>query len=770
MKLHQKIALFACIIALAGGSLLPAGEKITAKNYERAWKMMSPDLHDHITGEVQNRGWLDHGRLWFCRSTADGPSWFIADPQSKKIRKAFDHEKLAAALSAASGKELAADDLPVRRISLKDNGKALVYNTEKHRYQCDLTTYRCVEKEKEGPDKTYYNNASFSPDDRYRAFIRDHDLWAEDLKSGKSIRLTEDGRKDFGYATNNAGWTRNEHPVLLWAPGSDKIATFQQDARGVQEMTLVPTGVGHPEVETWKYPLPGDEHIFRLQRVIIHLDPLRVVRLQMDPDPQRSSITDHVAGRGGKLLDARWSPDGTRLAFVSTSRNHQTVTLRVADADTGEVRDVLTETTKTYFESGYSEPNWRILWDRNEVLWFSERNNWGHLYLYDLKSGRLKRQVTRGTLNCKKIVKLEEKRGRLYFTGSCREAGNPYYDYLYTVRLNGRGLRCLTPDRGHHRISLSPCKKYMIHTVSTVSRPPAVTLETLSGRRILTLAEADISELLATGWKPPEVIRARGRDGKTDCYGLMYKPSHFDPSRSYPVINYIYPGPQSGSVRGFSFSAVSGNRGLAELGFIVVAVNGMGTPGRSKSFHDTWYGNMGDNTIPDQIAVMKALAEEHPWIDLDHVGIYGHSGGGNASTTAILQYPDFFHVAVSQSGNHDNRIYEAPWGEKWQGLYEEYEDGSTNYDNQANQRLAGNLKGKLLLAHGMMDDNVMPYSTLLVVQELIKHNRDFDLLLFPNSRHGYRYRDYMTRRRWDYFVTHLLGQTPPREFDHRKMK
>jgi dipeptidyl aminopeptidase/acylaminoacyl peptidase len=265
-------------------------------------------------------------------------------------------------------------------------------------------------------------------------------------------------------------------------------------------------------------------------------------------------------------------------------------------------------------------------------------------------------------------------------------------------------------------------------------------------------------------------VKVKARDGKTDLYGLMYKPSNFDPARKYPVLNYLYPGPQTGSVGSRSFTpSRSDKQSLAELGFIVVEVDAMGTPGRSKSFHEFYYGNMGDNGVPDQIAAIKQLASENPWMDLDRVGIWGHSGGGFASTRAILAYPDFYKVAVSGAGNHDNRNYEDDWGEKWQGLLEDNGDGTTNYDNQANQLLAGNLKGKLLIAHGTMDSNVPPSNTMLVADALIKANKDFDLVMMPNWGHGFGNSPYFMRKRWDYFVKHLLGVEPPKEYEFGKL-
>ena len=328
--------------------------------------------------------------------------------------------------------------------------------------------------------------------------------------------------------------------------------------------------------------------------------------------------------------------------------------------------------------------------------------------------------------------------------------------------MDGSDLRLLTPDSANHTVTLSPSGEYLIDSYATPVTPPVTVLRDLDGEVILELEEADISQLVAAGWQAPIPFSVKARDGETDLHGLMYRPSDFDPSESYPILNYLYPGPQSGSVgsRGFS-PARSDKQALAELGFIVVEVDAMGTPMRSKSFHETYYGNMGDNGLPDQMTMIEQLAERNPWMDVDRVGIWGHSGGGFASADAIMRYPDFYKVAVSQAGNHDNRNYEDDWGEKWQGLLEENPDGSTNYDNQANQLLVENLKGKLLLAHGTMDSNVPPSNTMLVVNALIDANKDFDFILFPNRRHGFGNEPYMMRRRWDYFVRHLIGAEPP---------
>ncbi|MGH7460422.1 MAG: DPP IV N-terminal domain-containing protein, partial [Longimicrobiales bacterium] len=607
-------------------------------------------------------------------------------------------------------------------------------------------------------------NASVSPDGKRAVFIRDHNLWLRELDSGKEVQLTSDGSKDFGYATDNAGWTKSDRAIVLWSPDSKKVATYQQDERNVGMMYLVETTVGHPALQAWKYPLPGDSVIQMIHRVVIDVEAPRVVRFKMPPDAHRSTLCDHIVCRG-EFADVEWYPDASHLAFVSSSRDHKQAVLRIANTETGEVRTVLEEKVATQFESGFGRVNWHVLPASNEVIWFSERDDWGSLYLYDLATGKLKNQITAGPGPVLQVLRIDQKIRQIYFTGAGREPGrNPYFRHFYRVDFDGRNAKLLTPEDADHEISLSPDGRHFVDSYARPDVPPVTVLRHQDGRLLLTLEKADVSRLLATGWTPPIPFTVKARDQRTDLHGLMYRPTNFDSTRKYPIINNIYPGPQSGSVGSRGFNPSRGDtRALAELGFIVIQLDAMGTPTRSKSFHDAYYGNMGDNGLPDQITAMQQLAERHAWIDLTKAGIYGHSGGGFASADAILRYPDFFKVAVSQAGNHDNRNYEDDWGERYQGLLTRGPDSTTNYDNQANQLLAQNLKGKLLLAHGTLDGNVPPYNTLVLVNELIKHNNDFDLIMMPNRGHGFGGEAYMTRRRWDYFVKHLMGAEPPRE-------
>ena len=628
-------------------------------------------------------------------------------------------------------------------------------------------------------NKVYNKNPYefLSPDGNLAAYINDFNLWIRNTKTDVRTQLTFDGIKDYGYATNNAGWIQSKGPVLKWSPKSDKIATFRQDAREVGEMYLTTTNVGHPKLQAWKYALPGDKKIFEIERLIIDVKSKKIIKLKMKNDFQRSTTTDHIAGRGGELLDAQWSEDSSKLAFISSSRDHKEAHLQIADSKTGNVRSVFKENVKTYYESGVRAENWRVLFDSNEFIWYSEKNDWGHIYLYDLNTKKLKNRITSGNWLVRKVMHVDYDKREIIFTAGGKEKGNPYHVYLYKVNFNGDNLICLTPETGSHSINPSPNWGYFVTTYSTTKIAPKSILKDREGKTLLQLSSSNSDDLKSNGWQEPLEFNVKARDDKTDLYGLMYIPSFYDKNDKYPVLNYIYPGPQSGSVGNYSFMIARRDfQALAELGFIVVALDAMGTPGRSKSFHDAYYGNMGDNGLPDNIKAIEQLSRKYSGMDLSRVGIWGHSGGGFASTAALLRYPDFYDVAVSSSGNHDNRNYEADWGEKWHGLLEtlnidfkdnssEYDVKKTNYDIQANQLFVENLKGKLLIAHGMLDDNVPPSNTMLVVDELIKANKDFDLILFPNKRHGYGdMSNYMMRRKWDYFVKHLKGLEPPKGF------
>jgi dipeptidyl aminopeptidase/acylaminoacyl peptidase len=739
---------------------------LTTADYARAEKLMGYNTAPLVFRSGVRPSWLPGDRFWYRITTSDGSEFLLVDATKGTRVPAFDHAKVAAALSAAAGATYDAHHLPFTQFDFSADEKALSFTVQRRRWKCDLQVNQCTAEASAEAGSGARGRAALevlSPDKKRAAFIRDFNLWVRDVVGGKETQLTTDGVKDFGYATDNAGWVHSDRAILLWSPDSKKIATFQQDQRKVGEMYLVETKVGHPTLQAWKYPLPGDAVVTMIQRVIIDADQARVIRLKMPADQHRSTVCDNIACRGTELADAEWSPDSSELAFVSVSRDHKDAQLRIADL-TGAVRDVLDEKVKTHFESGSNEWNWRYLAASHEVIWFSERDNWGHLYLYDAATGRLKNQITKGDWAVTDLLRVDEKSHLIYFLAVGQKPGrNPYFKHLYRIGFDGTDLSLLTPDDGNHDIAFSPSGRFFVDNYSQPDVAPVAVLRDENGKSITTIENTDISRLLAAGWKPPVPITVKARDGATNLYGLMFKPTNLDPNKKYPIVNHIYPGPQGGSVGSWSFLAARGDcQALSELGFIVVEIEGMGNPLRSKSFHDFYYANMGDNTLPDQISGMKQLAATYPWIDIDRVGIYGHSGGGYATADAMFRYPDFFKVGIAESGNHDNREYEDDWGEMYQGLLETKSNNATNYDDQANQNLAKNLKGHLLLAHGTMDDNVPPNNTLLVVEALIKANKDFDLLLLPNQHHGYGSAgNYMTRRRWDYFVRYLLGAEPP---------
>jgi dipeptidyl-peptidase-4 len=740
------------------------GGALTADDYARAERFMGYNTAPLVYGANVRPTWLPDGRFWYRNTLPQGSEFVLVDPARRRRARAFDHVRLAAALSRAADTTYDAFHLPFFEFAFTSDGRAIAFDVGRRHWTCDLAGTSCTASARER--ETGLRNAVVSPDSTRAAFIRDDNLWVRDLASGRETQLTTDGAKDDGYATDNAGWIKSDRPILLWSPDSKKIATFQQDQRHVGEMYLVETRVGHPVLQQWKYPLPGDSVVSMIERVIIDLDGPRVIRLPMPPDQHRSTLCDHVACRGSDWTDVEWSPDASRLYFVSTSRDHKREQFRVADAATGAVQDVLEETSPTQFESGFNTVNWHALPATGELIWFSERDNWGHLYLYDLRTGKLKNRITSGAWPVLQVLRVDDKARTIYFVGAGREPGDPYFRHLYSVRFDGSRLTLLTPEDADHDVTLSPDGRDFVDSYSRPDVPPVTVLRDMRGRLLLTLERADITALLATGWRPPLPITVKARDGKTDLYGLLFRPTQFDSTRRYPIINRIYPGPQIGSVGSRTFSAARGDcQALAELGFVVVEIDAMGTPMRSKSFHDAYYGDMGDNGLPDQIAGMKQLAQRYAWIDLDRAGIYGHSGGGYAAADAILRYPDFFKVAVSEAGNHDNREYEDDWGERYQGLLVRQADGTDTYDNQANESLARNLNGKLLIAYGTTDDNVPPYNSLLLVDSLIAANKDFDLIALPNRRHGFGNEPYMVRRRWDYFVRNLLGAEPPHEYE-----
>ncbi|MFN8253668.1 MAG: DPP IV N-terminal domain-containing protein [Ferruginibacter sp.] len=710
MLKYFKAALF---IAATGIYHAGAQQVYTEQDYQKAANMLGGNLAKYIDRANVSPNWMPDGTFWYKVLTATGAEYVL--------------------VNAKDGKSTAAANL-----------KTLLPN------------YTEPKSARFGRDEV------LSPDGTKSVFIKDWNLWLRDKASGKETALTTDGVKDFGYATDNAGWKHTDRAIVLWSPDSKKLSTFQQDQRHVNDMYLVKTKVGAPELQQWKYPLPTDKEIIKIHRVIIEVESGKITRLKTPADDRRGTLCDDIACTGS-FDDNEWSADSKTLAFVSTPRDHKKATLKIADAATGDVRVVMEETVATQYESGQGAVNWKYLSETNEFIWYSERDNWGHLYLYDATTGKLKNQITKGDFVVTRILKLDAKNKTIYVEANGKEAGrNPYHNYMYKVDFAGKNITLLTPGDGNHRVDISPDGNYFVDNYSQTAVPNVAELRDMKGKLIKVLEKADITRLTAAGWKAPIPFTVKSVNNNWDLYGIMYVPSNLDPNKKYPVINYIYPGPQGGSISSWDFIATSrqDHQALAELGFVVFTLEGSCNPNRSKSFHDICYGNMFENTLPDQISGLKQMAQRYPYMDLDHVGVWGHSGGGYATGAAMFNYPDFYKVGISESGNHENRNYEDDWGERYIGLMDK-----DNYEKQANPNNAKNLKGKLMLVHGGLDDNVPPYNTYLVADALIKANKSFDMLVIPNARHGYAADgNYMMRRRWDYFVSNLKGAVPPKDY------
>ncbi|MCC6726128.1 MAG: DPP IV N-terminal domain-containing protein, partial [Saprospiraceae bacterium] len=594
MKNNRPILLTLFLFAFAMAATGQPGKTYTAQDYDRAASRLNANASKLVDNDIRPK-WTTDDRVWFKTKVEGQTSFVLVNPR---------------------------------------NGQRITAATEKELF--DKASLPLEDK------KPIAWKEVVSPDGKYAAFIKDWNLWLRELATGTERALTTDGIQDFGYATDNAGWTHSDKAILSWSPDSKRIATFQQDQRHVKDMFLVKTTVGAPELEQWKYPLPGDSDIIRIHRVILDVEAHKMVRLRMASDARRGTLCDDISCEGG-LDDVAWSDDGKHLVFVSTSRDHKQANVRIADCETGEVRDIFEEKVATQYESGQGTINWKYFSKTNEIIWYSERSDWGHLYMYDAKTGALKHQITTGSFVVREVFHVDEKNRVLYFIGGGKEPNaNPYFRYAYRVDFSGKNLTLLTPALGDHSVQLSPSGKYLIDAYSQPDVPPGWEVRDLNGKLVSPLGNADVTRLKATGWRPPTPVTVKSANKEWDLYGLVYTPSNAKPEDKYPVIVYIYPGPQGGSVGSWSFQAGRGdNQALAELGFVVVQLEGSCNPNRSKSFHDACYGNMGENTLPDQMAGLQQLAERYPFMDLNKVGIWGHSGGGFATAAAMFRYPDF---------------------------------------------------------------------------------------------------------------------------------
>lgn len=725
--------------------LLPftAHSQGTLADYQRA-EMLNGAFQNKVYDAPDKIQWLPKAHsFWYLKTTPNGKEFIKVDADRTVKEPAFDQKRLATSLSQLTGRPVLPYQLPFTDITLQPT--EVSFRIKDSLFTCPFDTYQCRLKGViSPPDNRYWGNQVneqegkpvLSPDGTYEAFIKNYNVYIRpSRRPAEEVALSYDGSEGEFYST-----------YMAWSPDSKKLVVNKVRPNTPHLIYLIessPTDQLQPKLQSRQYLKPGDALPQRFPTLFL-IDTKRQIPIPASVIPDQYTITM-----------PHWRNDSRAFTFEYNQRGHQRYTVFEMNV-AGNVRPLIDETSKTFIH--YSGKNYRYdLADGKEMIWASERDGWNHLYLYD-GNGKVKVQITKGEWVVRRVVYVDEAKRTILFEGSGREASqDPYFTQLYRVNFDGTGLTALTHENGNHRLIFSDDYQYVVDSYSRVDEPPVTVLrQTSTGKVIIELEKGDIQPLLATGWKLPEVFTAKGRDGKTDIWGIIVRPSNFDPRKTYPVVEYIYAGPHDSFV---PKSFVTDSRGslheMAELGFIVVQCDGMGTANRSKAFHDVCWKNLKDSGFPDRIAWMKAAAQKYPYMDLSRVGIWGNSAGGQSSAAALLHYPDFYKVAVSSSGCHDNRMDKLWWNEQWMG----YPIGP-QYAESSNTTHAKNLKGKLLLILGEMDDNVDPSSTYQFINALIKANKNFDFLMVPGMGHSLG-GDYGEHKRRDFFVKHLLGVDPP---------
>ena len=716
-------------------------------------------VEGYYKGQITPHWLADNKSFWYRNDlSGDTKEFIVVNVEQGTRRPVFDHQKLAAALSKAAGTECRADQLPFDSIEFADEGKTIRFTVDQTAWTCDLASYTCAktdavasppaESQDEGAARLGRrgrgpgrgrNASPDSPDGKWTATVKDNNVFLRAMDANETIPLSTDGAEG------------NAYSLLSWSPDSTVLIAWRVEPGDRKEVYLVrssPQGGGRAVLETRPYALPGDK--FPHYELNIFDVPSRK---QTKPAVDRF---EHEWERP----QVHWSRDGRRITYEQEDRGHQRLRIIEVDMHTGGVRTILEEKTETFIWTAHTENlrmervNW--LDKTDEIIYASERDGWRHLYLIDAAKDGACNQITKGDWVVRGIDLIDEDARQIWFhAGGKNPDQDPYFVHYYRVNFDGSGLVALTEGNGNHTIQYSPDHRYLIDTYSRVDAPPAHELRRVSdGKLVCPLEKADISELTAKGWAPPEVFVARGRDGKTDIWGILCRPKDFDPGKKYPVIEQIYAGPQSSYVPK-SFSPTSRFTSLTDLGFIVVQMDGMGTANRSKAFHDVCWKNLKDAGFPDRILWHQAVAKKYPCYDISRVGVYGNSAGGQNAAGAVLFHPEFYKAAVANSGCHDNRMDKASWNEQWMGypVGPQYSECS-NIDN------AARLKGRLFLIVGEMDTNVPPESTMRFVDALIRAGKDFDLLVVPNANHGAP-SPVTQQRLQDFFVHALLGTDPP---------
>jgi dipeptidyl aminopeptidase/acylaminoacyl peptidase len=841
MTLEQHSLSIACLLALSCAAAYGQGKPA---DYARADSLRERTQNKLFRARVEPHWLAGNTRFWY-RNDLPGKrrEFILVDAPAGRRAPAFDHARVAAALTQSTGKAVRADRLPVERLDFHETEPSVTLYGEEKAWSCDLQSYALRElKELPAQDSslpagdspyptsrtgaettiTFVNRGGrdgeiywmdpdgrrrlyatvrpggrheqhtfaghvwvvedtdgrllgvfeatakpgtaliegerpasrrragepgalwaegragevASPDGRWSVFVQEHNLWLRDRASGEVTALTRDGSADDAYTEEFA-----------WSPDSHKLAALKRKAGEERKVYLIessPEDQLQPKLQDYSYRKPGD----RIPTEKPHL---------FDVTSRRAiPIDDALAPTPWEISELRWDPDSRRFTFLYNQRGHQVLRIVAVDAATGETTAIVDEQSKTFIDYAGKRYS-RYLDDTHEILWMSERDGWNHLYLYDASTGTVKNQVTRGPWVVRGVDRVDTEKRQIWFrAGGIYPGQDPYYVHYCRINFDGSGLVILTQGDGTHTVTYSPDNRFLIDTHSRVDQPPVTELRRVEdGKLLCTLEKTDATALSATGWRAPERFVAKGRDGKTDIYGVIFRPTNFDPQRRYPVIEQIYAGPQGAFVPK-AFAPFHRPQELAELGFILVQIDGMGTSYRSKAFHDVCWKNLGDAGFPDRIRWLQAAAKKYPSLDLSRVGIYGGSAGGQNALDGLLTHPDFYKAGAADCGCHDNRMDKIWWNELWMGW-----PLGPHYGDQSNVTNAHKLKGKLLLTFGELDKNVDPSSTMQVVNALIKADKEFELIVVPGAGHGAGETPYCRRRRQDFFVRHLLGVTPP---------
>jgi dipeptidyl aminopeptidase/acylaminoacyl peptidase len=735
----------------------------TLADYERAQGLRTrfQGLAIHVPGRAR---WIERtSRFWYTRSVKGGSEFIMVDAPSLVKKPAFDHEKLAASLSAAAEEKYNALELPFTNLTGRtcitdsnspcsltfiDNDRAIQFTAGDSNWRCDLTSYSCTKlgpaerrgtgglPQLRGPQTRPPDQPRPSPDKAWEAFVKNYNVYVRSSDKKQEFALSFDGSEGNFYS----------HASLAWSPDSQKLAAYRVRPgyhRKIQYVESSPADQLQPRYSSLEYAKPGDTVDIE-QPVLFLLSQRKQIDIDNQLFPNPYDMSNLV-----------WRKDSGSFTFEYNQRGHQVYRVIEVEADTGKPRALIDESSKTFF--CYSGKKYRHdVQDGKEMIWMSERDGWNHLYRFDGTSGKVINQITNGQWVVRGVEKVDDDKRQIWFRASGMYPGkDPYFNHYYRINFDGSGLTALTEADANHVVSFSPDMKYYVDTWSRIDQPAVSQLRSSENGTVLQeLERADIRQLVEAGWRAPEAFISKARDGKTEIWGIIIRPTNFDPAKKYPVIESIYAGPQDSFVPK-SFSPYYAMQAQAELGFIVVQIDGMGTSNRSKAFHDVAWKNLADAGFPDRILWHRAVAAKYPYYDISRVGIYGHSAGGQNALGALLFYPEFYKACVSSCGCHDNRMDKIWWNEQWMGW-----PLGTEYAASSNVENAHRLRGNLLLSVGEMDPNVDPASTLQVANALIKANKTFDLIVLPGQGHS-QGGEYGERKRFDFFVHHLLGVEPP---------